>query len=302
MGLLYRSFVRPALFSFECEKAHHLALKTGALLSNIRGGSSLIRMFTAMPDERLKVEVSGIKFANPIGLAAGFDKDGSACLALAALGFGHIEIGTVTTDIQPGNDSPRLFRIPHRNALVNSLGFPSSGIKKVVSRLESVRASSRGLDTTKLGVNIGKSKATLLNDAPKEYAELLRAVSSLADYVVVNVSSPNTPELRKLQEKSRLEAIFRSLSTEAPIPVFVKIAPDLSFSELDDVLEAVLAAGISGIVATNTTIDRSVCRDADSLPGGISGGSISSFIYFRANTGKNSVNWCGGYSLSYSSS
>lgn len=277
MGWWYKELIRPLLFRFDSERVHHFALDCAEKVSGvpfINGAISKLIGGKCIADSGLRVDVAGLSFPNPIGLAAGFDKDGRACKALAALGFGHLEIGTVTTEVQPGNPVPRVWRLPARDALVNALGFPSSGVAEVLRRVAALRAQEGALGGALLGINIGKSKITSLDDAPAEYGSLLRAVAPYADYVTVNVSSPNTPELRRLQEKERLIRIFSELSSASSVPVFVKIAPDLSFQDLDEVLESVECGGISGVIATNTTIDKSKFPEAVDLPGGLSGAPL----------------------------
>ncbi len=202
------------------------------------------------------VEAFGLRYKNPIGLAAGYDKDGLAWRGLACLGFGHIEVGTVTPRPQPGNPSPRLFRLPSERALINRLGFPGRGAEFVAQRMSKPRP--KGLI---LGVNIGKNKDTPLENAAEDYVYLLRTFSNLADYLVVNVSSPNTVGLRQLQARQELDQLLNHLSIERQnqarkVPILVKLAPDLDDAQLDDALDVILANHMQGVIATNTTLSR----------------------------------------------
>jgi dihydroorotate dehydrogenase len=202
-----------------------------------------------------------LHFRNPIGLAAGFDKDAKALLAWEHLGFGFAEIGTVTAEGQPGNPQPRVFRLAQDEALINRMGFPNLGAEAVSRRLDAYKAD--GLwPKIPLGINLGKSKITSLENAPADYLKSFRLLRSFADFIVINVSSPNTPNLRLLQQKDGLLSILEPLvnenrSTGKDVPLLVKIAPDLSEPQIDDVLTVIAQLGLSGIVATNTTLDKS---------------------------------------------
>jgi dihydroorotate dehydrogenase len=217
--------------------------------------------------------VFGLTFPNPIGLAAGFDKNGVAIPAWAALGFGFVEIGTVTAKAQPGNPKPRIFRYPEQGALINRLGFNNDGADVVSARLRALRGSGRW-PAIPVGVNIGKSKSTPLEDAVADYLYSFRLLAPLADYVVLNVSSPNTPGLRSLQEHDTLEQLLRAIreaSQSTPRPVLLKIAPDLSLGELEQIISASEQNGIDGIIATNTTIDHASIPASRDQAGGLSG-------------------------------
>ena len=272
------SWIRPWLFRLDPEQAHNLTLR----LLQLAGGGSLTRwllrkMYT-VPGQA--VQVFGLTFQNPIGLAAGYDKDGLAWRGLACLGFGHIEVGTVTLLPQPGNPRPRLFRLVEDRSVINRMGFPGRGAEYVMRRLLAQRPP--GLV---LGVNIGKNKDTPLAEAGKEYAALVRLFAPLADYLVINVSSPNTVGLRRLQARQSLEELLSEVSSarqEArltlpikPIPVLVKLAPDLTFAELEDALEAVQSAGMDGIIVANTTLERDNLLSPHShQAGGLSGAAL----------------------------
>jgi dihydroorotate dehydrogenase len=253
---LYR-ITQPLLFSLDAERAHHLAFGGLRALGALPGGLGLIAaMWGGRPDPRLAVEVAGLRFPSPIGLAAGFDKDAVGYEALLALGFGFVEIGTVTALPQPGNPKPRMFRLPADRALINRLGFNNGGAEAAAQRLK-MRDRTRGV----VGINIGKSKVTPEEDAASDYERSADLLAPLADYLVVNVSSPNTPGLRNLQAVEKLEPILRAVESasarrgKAP-PLFVKIAPDLSDEDIDAVAELASTLNLAGIVATNTTIAR----------------------------------------------
>jgi dihydroorotate dehydrogenase len=233
----------------------------------------LQRMF-CVPDPRLKTNAFGLTFENPVGLAAGYDKDGRALTGLACLGFGHLEVGTVTRLAQPGNSKPRVFRLPEDEALINRMGFPNQGAEAMRARLARHRPPG-----VRIGVNIGKGRDTPLEEAAEDYLALLRAFDRLADYIAINVSSPNTLGLRRLQAREHLEGLLKvlvveraALSQSPPMPLLVKVAPDLTEAELEDALGAMVAAGVDGIIATNTTLAREGLRSsARAEAGGLSG-------------------------------
>ncbi len=256
------------------ELSHAAALEVAARLPT--AALRVIAQRHTVRDPRLVVRAFGLTFPTPIGLAAGYDKDARAVPALFAFGFGHVEVGTVTRLAQPGNTGPRLFRVREVDGLVNRLGFPSAGVATVVDRLRRLRAAPEPLGGV-LGVNIGKNKDVPLEQAPAEYAALYREVAEVADYVAVNVSSPNTAGLRSLQSGSHLGALLRAvvearaLAPKRP-PVLVKISPDLSEDELDVLVEEAIAAGVDGLIATNTTLAREGLPPyAQRLVGGLSG-------------------------------
>lgn len=266
----YRRFVRPILFSFSPEAAHDLAIR------NLRTASSLPSVLRAL--ERFKPppkpkKIFGLTFPNPIGLAAGFDKNGVAIPAWAALGFGFVEIGTVTAQAQPGNPKPRIFRYPEQGALINRLGFNNDGADTIAARLRALRASGRW-PAIPVGINIGKSKITPIADAVSDYLYSFRLLAPLGDYVVLNVSSPNTPGLRSLQEHEALAELLRAVREEnqnSPKPVLLKIAPDLLLAELEQIIATCEQNGIAGLIATNTTIDHSGIPPSRDQTGGLSG-------------------------------
>jgi len=247
-----------AAMPWDTESAHEAALGALHLAQRFPTSLRLLRAVCGYPHTALQVDLAGLRFANPIGLAAGFDKNGVAVEALAAMGFGHIEVGTVTPRPQPGQSRPRLFRLAEDRALINRMSFPSQGMEPVSSRLERM---SRGAAV--VGVNVGANATSVQQGtALEDYVAALRQLAPLADYVTLNVSSPNTPLLRDLQGPEALAALLdASLAAldraPRPTPLFVKIAPDLSSQEIDDLLQVVTARKVAGIVATNTTTARS---------------------------------------------
>ncbi len=271
----YEHFVRPVLFRMEPERAHHFALHCLRLAPLIPGALAFLRSFAPPPQPRT---VFGLRFPNPIGLAAGFDKDGVAIPAWEALGFGFVEIGTVTAQPQPGNPRPRIFRYPQQSALINRLGFNNEGADVVAARLRKLRESSRR-PSIPIGVNLGKSKATPLEEAPADYLYSFRQLHPVADYLVLNVSSPNTPGLRTLQEHAALVALLQAITDEnarlaSPKPILLKIAPDLSEQALQEIVGAAEEFGLAGLIATNTTLDHSAIAPAIDEAGGLSGNPL----------------------------
>lgn len=226
-------------------------------------------------DARLEREVFGLRFPNPVGLAAGFDKDGKHFRAMSALGFGFIELGTVTPKPQDGNPQPRLFRLPEDEALINRMGFNNEGVKALVDRLKTGKPKD-----LIIGGNIGKNKVTPNEEAISDYTICFEALFPYVDYFVVNVSSPNTPNLRALQDKEPLTALLTTLqnknwSQSAPKPILLKIAPDLTDSQLDDIIEIVTQTGIAGVIATNTTISRADLQTSQETVETIGAGGLS---------------------------
>jgi dihydroorotate dehydrogenase len=279
--MLYRSLLRPLLFRLPPETAHELALSSLSFAPGLTK-TFLGDRFKRSPFGTLRR--FGLTFSNPVGLAAGFDKDGIALEALAALGFGFIEAGTVTYHAQPGNERPRLFRLPLDQALINRAGFNNEGAEAFAERLE-----GRKLDCV-LGVSIGKSKIVDLEDAVPDYLKSFTAVYPIADYVAVNVSSPNTPRLRELQEAEQLDALLRALQERNQkladevdghgiVPLLVKLSPDLDEDELQNIVAVAQRNNVAGLIATNTTIARAPLetRDAqvqDCGAGGLSGAPL----------------------------
>jgi dihydroorotate dehydrogenase len=265
----YAKLVRPLLFSLDAETAHNLALGSLRQASHIGLALGALRRF--QPPAQPKT-VFGVNFPNPIGVAAGFDKNGVALPALAALGFGFVEIGTVTARAQLGNPRPRMFRFSEQEALINRLGFNNDGADKVANRLRQLRESGRW-PAIPIGINIGKSKATPLDQAPADYLHSFRRLRNFADYIVLNVSSPNTPGLRSLQEGESLAILLRAVREEnrAAKPIVVKIAPDLSLAEIEEIIATCEENQVAGIIATNTTVDHSSIASDGDQTGGLSG-------------------------------
>jgi dihydroorotate dehydrogenase len=275
---LYR-LIRPAFFRLDAEKAHDATLRLLELVGGVPTMRHLLRALFAFPDPGLSVRAFGLDFCNPLGLAAGYDKDGRALDGLASLGFGHIELGTVTPLPQPGNPKPRVFRLVQDQALINRMGFPNQGAAKLRDRLKRGRR-----DGVVFGVNIGKGVDTPLERAVGDYTNLLSEFHSIADYAAINVSSPNTIGLRRLQARTHLEKLLSSLDsvrtkleveTGIRTPLLVKLSPDLSEAELEDALEAIVSSNLDGIIATNTTINRNGLRSPASIEaGGLSGAPL----------------------------
>lgn len=270
--------LRPLLFRLPPERAHQFTLT----LLRLAGASALtrdaLRALLGTAPATAPVSAFGLTFANPLGLAAGYDKDGLGWRGLAELGFGHLELGTVTLQPQPGNPGPRVFRLPEDAALINRMGFPSRGAAFLAQRLPPRPARAGG---PIIGVNIGKNKATSLERAADDYVTLLDLFAPRADYLTINVSSPNTPGLRSLQTGAALAALLQPVAAARaaqveqlarPVPVLVKLAPDLEDAELDAALEVILAARLDGVIIGNTTLRRSGLRSAHAQEaGGLSG-------------------------------
>lgn len=269
----YEAFVKPLLFSLDAETAHHLTIGLLARVSNFDSAIRVLR--SSQPPSKPKT-VFGVDFPNPIGLAAGLDKNGVALPAWAAFGFGFIEIGTVTAKAQPGNPKPRIFRLPRQQALINRLGFNNDGADAIAQRLAALRASGRW-PAVPVGINIGKSKVTPLEQAKDDYLYSYRLLRRFADYITLNISSPNTPGLRDLQEPEKLSELLHAISMEAvtaPKPLLVKISPDLSAAELKAVLAVCEEKGVSAIIAANTTLDHSSIPPKLDQSGGLSGAPL----------------------------
>lgn len=293
---MYKQFIKPFLFTMTPEKAHGFTMKLFRFGMNFPVVSSILRNNYTLRDKRLERNVLGLTFKNPVGLAAGFDKDGKYIDLLPHLGFGFIEIGTVTPKPQDGNPKPRLFRLPADKALINRMGFNNEGVEALVSRLKSADAKN-----IIVGGNIGKNKVTPNDEAQNDYTICFEALFPLVDYFVVNVSSPNTPGLRELQEKEPLTNLLKSLqdlnqAKTNPKPILLKIAPDLTTEQLDDILEIVKDTGIDGIIATNTTISREGLKEKTEHigAGGLSGAPLKNHSteiikYLRDNGHKDLV-------------
>ncbi len=273
------SFLGPWLFRADPEWTHDRTLDLLALVGRTAFGQSLIRRLFPLPVVDRRVRAMGLEFANPLGMAAGYDKDGRAMWGLASLGFGHLELGTVTAKPQAGNPRPRVFRLVEDQALINRMGFPNSGAEALARRL--TRGRPPGVV---IGVNIGKGVDTPQERASEDYCWLLRRFRGLADYLTVNISSPNTLGLRRLQARDLLESLLRALADERrtcaaqdgkPLPLLVKLAPDLTEEQLEEAIGVVLDVGLEGVIATNTTLERGSLRSsARSEIGGLSGAPL----------------------------
>ncbi len=264
----YTSILRPLLFRMDAETAHHFALKQLSVFP-----PALLRlMFGSAPQD--PAEVMGMAFPNRIGLAAGMDKNAVALPGWEALGFGFVEIGTVTALAQPGNPQPRLFRYPAQKALINRMGFNNDGAEVVAGRLKRLKGSGRW-PRIPVGINLGKSKVTALEDAPQDYLQSFRLLRPYGDYFVINVSSPNTPGLRDLQQTSALKEIIQVLRRESgDATILVKLAPDLADEQVLECGEVAEEGRLSGIIATNTTLDHSSIPEGRDETGGLSGAPL----------------------------
>ena len=268
MGL-YESLLRPLAFRIDPEKVHEIAMDK--IAKGLIPGNET-------PLEYDPVELFGVKFPNRLGLAAGFDKNANAVSNWHRFGFGFVEIGTVTWHAQPGNDRPRLFRLPADKALINRMGFNNDGAVAVARRL------ANSIAKIPIGVNLGKSKITDLDDAHNDYRQSFEVLQAFGDYFVVNVSSPNTPGLRSLQDREPLIRIFEALRTvNATKPMFVKIAPDLSPEALEEVLKVAVEMKLTGIIATNTTISREGLFTKDEKLTAQAGGLSGRPVYEMSN-------------------
>lgn len=269
---MYKSLIRPLLFRFDPESIHHRVFSWVKNLHKLPGSGAVVRSMYKTPEK--PVSAFGLQFKNPVGLAAGFDKDGKLFNELANFGFGFIEVGTVTPKPQPGNEKPRMFRLPKDQGLINRMGFNNEGVQKLAGRLK-----NRKKTDLIIGGNIGKNKVTPNEEALQDYLICFDALFPYVDYFVVNVSSPNTPNLRELQDKEPLTRLLgklmeRNHEQSHPKPVLLKIAPDLTNPQLDDIVEIVEETGISGVIATNTTISREGLSSEGKLKqqqGGLSG-------------------------------
>ncbi len=294
-------FLKPLLFNLSPESAHHWTMRLCRIALSLPFGRRIFRHLFSVENRRLERRVMDLTFKNPVGLAAGFDKDGKYFEDLTALGFGFIEIGTVTPRPQDGNPQPRLFRLPEDEALINRMGFNNEGVGAMVERLRQKGANTEGVI---IGGNIGKNKMTPNEDAAKDYNYCFETLFDYVDYFVVNVSSPNTPNLRALQDREPLTALLAGLqvlNNKKPKskPILLKIAPDLTDFQLDDILDIIKETKLTGLVATNTTISRSDLKtDPLSIEtigmGGLSGKPLTSrstevIRYLRKNGGPTMV-------------
>lgn len=267
---MYQRLIKPFLFLFDPEKVHYFTFSLIKLLTSIPGVNLLLKYLYVVEDPKLEREVFGLKFPNPVGLAAGFDKNAVLYKELSHFGFGFIEIGTLTPKGQPGNPKKRLYRLKEDQAIINRMGFNNDGVDDAVKRLK--------MNTNVLiGGNIGKNKVTPNEEAVNDYIYCFNALFDYVDYFVVNVSSPNTPNLRALQDKAPLTHLLSTLKKindkkESPKPILLKIAPDLSNDQLLDIIDIVTTVNIDGVIATNTTLSREGLQSTHKTEvGGLSG-------------------------------
>ena len=271
---MYKVFIKPILFLFDPEWVHHTVFSTLKLIHRIPGMGNLIMGFYQVKDQRLERKLFGLTFPNPVGLAAGFDKDAKLYKELSNFGFGFIEIGTLTPKPQPGNPKKRLFRLPEDGGLINRMGFNNEGVEAAIERLK----RNKGI---LIGGNIGKNKLTPNEEAVSDYVQCFEVLFSHVDYFVVNVSSPNTPNLRALQDKEPLTHLLQTLkdlnhSKSKPKPILLKIAPDLTEEQLVDIIDIVTSVKIDGVIATNTTLSREGLHSKNkSEMGGLSGKPVT---------------------------
>jgi len=269
--------LKPILFQFDPEKVHYFVTRNLKRFNRFPGGAALSRAIWDVNNPRLEREVFGLKFKNPVGLAAGFDKNAELMGEMANIGFGFVEIGTVTPLPQPGNPQPRMFRLPADGALINRMGFNNFGVDVAAERIATFRKNAKGAQRSLIiGGNIGKNKVTPNEDAVSDYIKCFDRLFDVVDYFVVNVSSPNTPGLRELQEKEPLMNLLNTLQQRnskngISRPILLKIAPDLTDSQLDDIVEIVQQTGIAGLIATNTTISREDLSSPENLKGEMGG-------------------------------
>lgn len=280
---MYKSILKPLFFLKKPEDAHHFTFDLIKFGFNLPIVGSVVKSFYDFEDPKLEREVFGLKFKNPVGLAAGFDKDAKLIDEMAMLGFGFIEIGTLTPKPQEGNPLPRLFRLPQDESLINRMGFNNGGVLETVERLKKRKSS------VIVGGNIGKNKATPNERAVDDYLYCLEVLHQYVDYFVVNVSSPNTPNLRDLQEKEPLKQLLQAVKSANdlkphPKPILLKIAPDLTDGQLDDIVEIVLETGIAGVIATNTTIDRSQLSTSKAEVEAMGTGGVSGKVLAKRST------------------
>ena len=271
---MYKLLIKPIFFLFSPETIHHIIFAVVKFVARIPFNMWTWKKMFCLENDRLKRKVFGLTFDNPVGLAAGFDKDAKLYNELAAFGFGFIEIGTITPKGQSGNQKPRLFRLPQDEALINRMGFNNRGVEEAVERLK-----KRNTQII-IGGNIGKNKVTPNKEATRDYEISFEALFSYVDYFVVNVSSPNTPGLRELQDKEPLTKLLMRLqelnaSKENRKPILLKIAPDLTDAQLDDIIAIVQDSKIDGVIATNTTIDRSMLTTDQKEVEAIGNGGLS---------------------------
>jgi dihydroorotate dehydrogenase len=277
-------FIKPLLFLLSPENAHQYTMQIFRLALRLPFSKKIFQYLYCVENQGLEVKILGLNFPNPIGLAAGFDKNGKYFYAMKYLGFGFVEIGTITPKPQDGNPKPRLFRLPKDQALINRMGFNNAGADELAQRL-----ANRKKDNIILGINIGKNKNTPNENADADYLYCFEKLFPYADYFVVNVSSPNTPDLRALQDKKPLLQLLSTLQNLnnqklTPKPILLKIAPDLNEEQLDDVVDILKITKLAGVIATNTTIDRSELTTNADVVKNIGAGGVSGFPVKKRST------------------
>ena len=265
---MYKKLVRPLLFLSNPESIHNFSFFIIKFFLRIPLVKTLIKSLFSYENEKLNTSLFGINFKNKIGLAAGFDKNGEFLNEMECFGFGHVEVGTITPRPQPGNPKPRLFRLKSERALINRMGFNNDGVEQILKRIKSYRGN------LVIGANIGKNKTTPNSKAVDDYLYSFKKLRNFVNYFVINVSSPNTPNLRALQSKDKLNDLLHQIQLEnfsknKPVPILLKIAPDLSKNEIDDIISVTIKNKIDGIIATNTTISREGISSSEI--GGLSG-------------------------------
>lgn len=281
MNSIYKSLLRPFLFNLDAEQAHNWACRFLSLTEHSNLSRKLIQLVSSTNSS--DINLFGLTFRNQIGLAAGMDKNGQFPKTFSSLGFGHIEIGTVTPKPQTGNQLPRLFRYPNYNAIVNRMGFNNDGVEEIVKRIENLYP--KGKRSSPLGINIGKGKNTPIENAIEDYIFCLNKSYNQADYITINISSPNTPNLRDLHKSSLISPLLKSLAKENeicakkfkqdPMPLLLKISPDESFKTLEFIISTAQENGFSGVIATNTSVSRFQNKNFESFEsGGLSGKPI----------------------------
>ncbi|MBL7883195.1 MAG: quinone-dependent dihydroorotate dehydrogenase [Bacteroidia bacterium] len=276
---MYKLIIKPIFFLFQPETIHHIVFKILKIINTIPGVSAITKACYVINDQKLERKLFGLTFPNPVGLAAGFDKDAKLYEELGNYGFGFIEIGTLTPKAQPGNEQPRMFRLPQDEALINRMGFNNGGVEAAVERLKNRKTNLI------IGGNIGKNKITTNEEAVSDYEKCFESLFDYVDYFVVNVSSPNTPNLRALQDKEPLTKLLMRIkelnaAKKSPKPILLKIAPDLTNEQLNDIIDIVKETKIDGVIATNTTISReqlhTPTQQLDNIgAGGLSGKPLS---------------------------
>ena len=281
--MFYKQIIRPLLFLINPEKAHHFTTGLLHIILKIPFAKGIFKLMFIIKDESLKKQLFGLTFENPVGLAAGFDKQGDLFEDFSNLGFGFIEVGTVTPKGQPGNPKPRMFRLPKDKALINRMGFNNDGLETLISKLKKRKTK------IVIGGNIGKNKITPNENAVYDYLICYNKLFDYVDYFVVNVSSPNTPNLRELQEKEPLKKLLNALVEKNNLkpnkkPILLKIAPDVTNTQLDDIIEIALEIKLDGLIATNTTTDRSKLTTNKSAVESIGAGGVSGLpVAIRSN-------------------